>query len=469
MVTLRSRTSEGGGVSGGPAGRLTGGRLSLAGRTSLGTVLLAALAVFGAGEALADARSESVDQRIRPEYEPLGLPMDLLFWEAGRLFTPDAARPREGQAAIGSFIVYPSLNTSLEFNDNVYREETGENSDFILRVTPLVRLESDWDNHFLALEAGVEYGKYFQLSDEDYLDILTAADGRIDVTEDLAFNLRAEWRRAHEGRGDVDDPGAQFDITTYRRLGGQVGLRYDNELVTVEPGYEYFDYDYDDASGPGGTVNNDDRDRSEQRAFVRFSRTISESEGLGAFVEPSANWVRYDSKPDDEGFDRDNNGYAVIVGLEWDPDDIWEVRAGIGYQYQTYDDPDFDDITGVTFSGNVLWNADELLTLQLSFDRYIDQTTLDDSAGKINDQVALVADYELLPNWILSGQALYRHEDFSGISRQDDYYGAGISTDYYLGENVSFGAEYFHERRESDENDNSFASNSFILNLLLRM
>lgn len=436
-------------------------------RLWLGSALAAVLVALGAGQALADARSESVEQRIRPEYEPLGLPMDLLFWEAGRLFSPQAERPREGATALGSFIVFPSLNTSLEFNDNVYREEGGTNSDFILRVTPLVRLESDWDNHFLAVELGAEYGKYFQLSDEDYLDLLAGADGRIDITEDIALNARAEYRQAHEGRGDVDDPGAQFEITTYNRWGGSLGLRYDSELVTVEPGYEYFDYDYDDAEGPGGTVNNDDRDRNEQRAFVRFSRLVAE--GLSAFVEPSANWISYENIPDDEGFNRDNNGYAVVVGVEWDPDDIWEVRAGIGYQYQDYDDPSFDSISGVTFGGNVLWNADELLTLQLGFDRYIDQTTLDDSAGKINDQVSFVADYEMLPNWILSGQALYRHEDFSGISRADDYYGAGISTDYYLGENVVLGAEYFHERRDSDAADSSYSSNSFIVNVLLRM
>ena len=35
-------------------------------------------------------------------------------------------------------------------------------------------------------------------------------------------------------------------------------------------------------------------------------------------------------------------------------------RAGIGYQNQDYDDPSFDSISGVTFGGNVLWNADEL-------------------------------------------------------------------------------------------------------------
>jgi hypothetical protein len=445
----------------------SGLQVSLARRVGVGSAIVAALVALGAGQALADARSESVEQRIRPEYEPLGLPMDLLFWEAGRLFSPDSPRPREGGSALGSFIVFPSLDTSLEFDDNVYREEDDTNSDFIFRVTPLIRLESDWDNHFFAFQAGAEYGKYFDLSDEDYLDLLAAAEGRIDVTEDLSFNAFVDYRRAHEGRGDVDDPGAQFEITTYDRYGGGVGLNWDTDLVTITPGYEYFRYDYDDAEGPGGVVNNDDRDRSEQRAYVRFSRTVSE--GLVAFVEPSANWIRYDNTPDDEGFNRDNNGYAVVVGVEWDPDEIWEVRAGIGYQYQEYDDPAFDSISGVTFGGNVLWNADELLTLQLGFDRYIDQTTLDDSAGKINDQIAFIADYELLPNWILSGQALYRREDFSGIDRVDDYYGAGISTDYYLGENVVLGAEYFHERRESDAADSSFASNSFIVHVLLRM
>jgi hypothetical protein len=461
MVQLRSGLSARGAAAG-AARQSTAAR-----RAAVGSSLLAILIALGAGEALADARSESVDQRIRPEYEPLGLPMDLLFWEAGRLFSPDSSRPREGGSAFGSFIVYPSIDFSLEYNDNIYREETDTNADFIARVTPLIRLESDWDNHFLAIEGGLEYGKYIDLSDEDYLDGLAAVDGRIDIMEELAFNARAEYRAAHEGRGDVDDPGAQFEITTYQRYGGNAGLRWDNELVTVEPGYEYFVYDYDDAEGPGGTFNNDDRDRTEQRAFLRLSRLVSE--GLTAFVEPSANWISYDTTPDDDGFIRDNNGYAVVVGLEWDPDEIWEVRAGIGYQFQEYDDPDFDNISGITFGGNVLWNADELLTLQFGFDRYIDQTTLDDSAGKINDEFAFVADYELLPNWILSGEALYRMEEFSGTDRDDDVYGAGISTDYYLGENVVLGAEYFYERRDSTANDASFTSNSFIVNVLLRM
>ncbi|MEZ5667854.1 MAG: outer membrane beta-barrel protein [Alphaproteobacteria bacterium] len=420
-----------------------------------------------AGEARADARAESVSQRIRPEYEPLGLPLDLLFWETGRLFAPDSTRPREGETAFGSFIVFPSVDFSVEFNDNVFREETGENSDIIFRVTPLIRLESDWDNHFLAIEGGLEYGKFVDLSGEDYLDGLAAAEGRIDVTEDIDINGRVEYRASHEGRGDVDDPGAQFDITTYDRWGGQIGARYDNPLLTVEPGYEFFAYDYDDASGPGGTINNDDRDRTEQRAFVRLSHQLQED--LSVFVEPSLNWVSYDSKPDDDGFNRDNNGYAVVVGAEWDPDEVWEIRGGIGYQNQDYDDPAFSSISGITFGGTVLWNVDELTTVEAGFDRYIDQTTLTNSAGKVNDQFAVNVDHELLPNWILSGEGLYRRENFNGISRDDDFYGAGISTDYYLGENVVIGAEYFYERRDSDAVNESYSSNSLILNLLLRM
>ena len=438
------------------------------GRTIRRSCLLA-LAGLGlmAGEALADARAESVSQRIRPDYEPLGLPLDLLFWETGRLFAPQSERPRDGETAVGSFIVFPSIDFSVEFNDNVFREETGQNSDVIFRVTPLIRLESDWDNHFLALEGGVEYGKFMDLSGEDYLDVLVGTDGRIDVTEDLDLSGRLEWRQGHESRGDADDPGAAFDLTTFNRFGGQIGMRYDNPLVTVEPGYEYFYYDYDDVTGPGGTINNDDRDRTEQRAFIRLSHLVQDD--LSVFVEPSVNWIEYSEKPDDLGFNRDNNGYEVVVGAEWDPDDIWEVRGGIGYQSQDYDDPAFSSISAITFGGNVLWNVDELTTVELGLDRSIDQTTLDNSAGRTNDQIAMTVDHELLPNWIIAGEGLYRRESFNGISRSDNFYGAGVSTDYYLGENVVVGAEYFYERRDSDALNESFTSNSVILNLLLRM
>ena len=418
-------------------------------------------------QAWAQARDESVTGRIRPEYDPLGLPLDLLFWETGRVFSPDTSRPREGQTALGSFIVYPSLSTELEFTDNVYDEENGQDSDFIFRTTPLVRLESDWDNHFLAVEGGLTYGKYFSQSSEDYIDLLAATDFRIDVAEEVLVNGRLEWRQGHESRGDADDPGAAFDVTVLQRWGGELSATYDGIDFDVTPGYSYFFLDYDDVSGPGGTINNDDRDRAEQRAFVRFSYQVAE--GLSAFVEPSANWIDYDTSPDDEGFNRDSNGYAVLAGLQWDPDEVWEVRGAIGYQYQTYDDARFGDISGVTYSGEVLWNADELTTVTAALRRDIEQVTLTDSAGKINDQFDASVDREILPNWIATAEGFVRREDYDGIDRTDYRYGGGLSTDYYLGENVVIGAGVFHDRRDSDVANESFATNRVILSLLLRM
>lgn len=188
------------------------------GRTVAGAALVVVAGLsLSVDQAWAQAREESVTGRIRPEYDPLGLPLDLLFWETGRVFSPDSSRPREGQTALGSFIVYPSLSTELEFTDNVYDEENGQNSDFIFRTTPLVRLESDWDNHFLAVEGGLTYGKYFSQSSEDYVDLLAATDFRIDVTEEVLLNGRLEWRQGHESRGDADDPGAAFDVTVLQR------------------------------------------------------------------------------------------------------------------------------------------------------------------------------------------------------------------------------------------------------------
>ena len=125
-------------------------------------------------------------------------------------------------------------------------------------------------------------------------------------------------------------------------------------------------------------------------------------------------------------------------------------------------------ITGDERVGTFMWNNTEHLIAYLAvpaMGAVLHTLNIRLSA----EQIAFIADYELLPNWILSGQALYRREDFSGIDRVDDYYGAGISTDYYLGENVVLGAEYFHERREPDAADSSFASNSFIVHVLLRM
>ena len=159
----------------------------------------------------------------------------------------------------------------------------------------------------------------------------------------------------------------------------------------------------------------------------------------------------------------------MVTGIEWDPDDIWEVRAGIGYQSQDYDDPRFSSISGVTFGGNVLFNADELTTIEFGYDRGIDQTTQDNSAGITYDAFALTVDHELMPNWIVTGDGGYRHDEYSGIGRDDDLYTAALATDYYLGENVVIGAEYSYERRDSSVAAASYTANSVLLSLLLRM
>ncbi len=436
-----------------------------------GTVVLAVAAgvsmqVCVTAESFADARTEAVASRLRPEYDPLGLPLDLLFWEAGQLFDSSGSPPNGGESSIGSFIVYPSVEFSLEFTDNVFRAQDSQ-SDFIFRTTPLIRFNSDWDNHALNFEAGLEYGKYFSFSSEDYLDFLLGADGRIDVTDDIAFNANTRWVMGHEDRGDPDDPGSAFDITEYQRFSAGGSISYDAGIVQVEPGYEIVFWDYDNVNGPGGVLNNDDRDRTEHRAYLNVSTDVAED--LRLFVEPDARWEVYDNNPDDLGFNRDRQEIGVLVGLDWTPDDVWAVRGAVGYEYVEFDDPAFDATNGFIFTGDALWNIDELTTIALTAEREFDGTTLANSAGKVNTAVGLSVDHEFAYNIIGSAFTEYLREDFEGNNRADDTIRVGLGGDYYIGEYVVAGAQYTYTNRDSTDGAQSFSENNFLLSLLLRM
>ena len=67
-------------------------------------------------------------------------------------------RPREAYDGIGlragGFLLFPSIESGVRYEDNIYREEAGEDEDFVFFVHPGIRAVSRWSNHEVVLDAG---------------------------------------------------------------------------------------------------------------------------------------------------------------------------------------------------------------------------------------------------------------------------------------------------------------------------
>lgn len=141
---------------------------------SVGVGLLGLAIAWTAFPAFAQtAKEDSVAKRARPDYDPLGIESRDLLARMGIATNP----------VTGSFLIFPVFNVGLEYDDNIFRIETDERSDKILRLKPSIKVQSDWDNHSLAFRAGASIGRYQDNGSEDFEDYNFGVSGRLDLSE----------------------------------------------------------------------------------------------------------------------------------------------------------------------------------------------------------------------------------------------------------------------------------------------
>ena len=76
-------------------------------------------------------------------------------------------------------MLYPTLDVSGQYNDNVFAVNTGAQSDFSWDVHPGVRLESTWTHYLVALTAEYDLRRYDTLTQEDTDNYLFGANTQL--------------------------------------------------------------------------------------------------------------------------------------------------------------------------------------------------------------------------------------------------------------------------------------------------
>jgi hypothetical protein len=386
-------------------------------------------------------RGETVATRRRPELEPLGV-------------------------RLGGFVLRPAISAEEVFNTNIFATATNEEADFITRILPTLVLASDWTRHGLSLRVGAEAGFYAENSDEDYIDYLAGAEGRLDITGDASLTGSADYRHLHEERGSPDDVAGveptEFDTLLFTAGYGHRFGRFRARLAGV---FEGLDFDDVEAIG-GGTINNDDRDRIQAEGTARLGYEIVPN--YEAFVQGSYNIRDYDASVDDAGFNRDSDGFGVVAGLTVDFGGITFGDFYVGYRQQDYDDPAFDTINGLDAGAALTWNVTPLTTVIGGVRRTVEETTSAGSGGYFGTEVSLSVDHELLRSLILGLDGRYVMRDYDGIEREDDYFEIGGDVLYMLNRNIYLSAGYEYRDRSSSEAGEDYSQHVAMVRLTLQ-
>jgi len=430
------------------------GRRVPGGLRRVGAVLLGLLVAIGFPPALAQtAKEDSVAKRARADYDPLGVESrDLL----ARLGIP--ANP-----ATGSFLIFPKFKMGVEHDDNIFRIEEDVRSDSILRFQPSVRVKSDWDNHALNFSAGANVGRFNENGSEDYEDYNFGTSGRVDLSERTRLGAGIAFSKAHTARSSPDDSGLGVPLTenvetTYNLNAAFKGERFSFRLVGKAE-----IIDFDDA----GPINNDDQDRAEYEG--RFRVGYEFVVGTTLFVEPRYNIVEYDDTFDDSGLQRSGGGYEVQGGFSWDISGVTFLELGAGFLQQKRDDTLLKTIDGVSFSGDFIWNATDMLTLTSRLSRSVEETTILDATGILTTEWGLAMDYDPLENLIFNLEGAFKNEKFEGVSREEDTIKFQFGAKYIPRPHFVAELKYSFAKRDSNEVGESFKDNRWVASLTLRL
>jgi hypothetical protein len=388
---------------------------------AIASAVILAVTVTTTAFAQTDSRTTTVNERQRPELDPLGVKS-------------------------GGFTIFPSVEVSGTYNDNIFATDAGTIDDVITTITPAVRISSDWAQHYVGFNATGDIVRYADNGAEDHETYNLALDGRLDIRRDTNVTGRAAYELGSEERGSVNDAGGrtptEFDVQSL-----EAGMFNKWNRVSLNADGSLFRRDYDDVTTTTGIVNNDDRDRDEFGLTVRGGYEIQEQ--YEAFAEVILTSINYDAAVDDNGLNRDSEGYEVRAGARIDLTGLLFGDVFIGYLSRDYEGAGLKSVETVVGGIDLTWNVTPLTTLTGGLSRNVSETTLAAASGNLTTELRVGADHELLRNLIVSARVAVSTDEFEGTSREDDYIKGGIGAKYMLNRNFSVVLDYDYSERDS--------------------
>jgi len=413
----------------------------------LGGAIIVSLIAVSVADASAQAvqpSKKSADNKASDDFKPVG-------------------------AKVGSFTLFPDLNVTQVYDDNFYKKKTNATVIHYTTIKPSVSLRSDWGTHSLRFDGNVERGQHWGHEDDNYWTGDARLRSQIDVSKATKIRLEGRHRELSEARGGDDSATDAAEPTALDRQTVSVSVNHKPNRISINVGIEGNRYNYDDnANIDGSTTNNDDRDRNDYKASGRLGYEIQE--GYEAFVRGEYGAVNYSDATDDNGQNRDSDGYKVEAGLALQLTNLVRGDVGVGWLSKQMDDTAFQDVSGYSANGNLTWTFTDLTKVRFSLGRSLSETTTSGASSNLVTSYGIGLDHEFLRNLTAKADLGYSTTDFESSSdnRSDDKLTASAGLNYEINRNLYSGVKYSYENRDSNIDTNDYSRNIFTANVGLR-
>jgi len=388
----------------------------------------------------------------------------------------ERARNEPVYVQVGTFRLYPELVLTELYDDNVFTTPRNRQDDTTTIVTASGSLRSNWREHRLRTDVGLEIGRHAEFTDDSYHDYWLELEGRFDLSRTASVFAGIGHRREHEERGSPNDV-AGIEPTVYHDAHANLGVqgrssRWSGRLSLAQEQLAFEDVHALDIStgipgGPTGrdlvAISNDDRDRETSTLGGRLGYFLSPR--LEAFWRTDLNTRAYRLMPDADGFYRNSKGYTTDLGLAWQPGKAFEGQLYAGQLRQNYDDARLVDVHTADYGGTLAWRITRATRLSAYLERSVQETIIPEASSYLASATGVRFEQRSDGDLVLRIWAGMTRSDFQGIARSDDTYDAGAEYRYAVGRHLFLGVAYDHLRNSSTEPVASFQRNQVFLKI----
>jgi hypothetical protein len=363
----------------------------------------------------------------------------------------------------GTFLWKPSVEVSRGYDTNPQRRPNGPGSGFTL-VAPELNAKSEWAQHELALALRGSYSFYDTLKDSNRPMLETKATGRIDVSRDTAINLEGRYYLSTDYPGSPNLTAGLARLPVSQTFGGSAGVtqRFNHLELLFKAGADRTQWN-DSELTDGSTFSNKDRDLNQYSGQARASYEVFP--GVKPFVELSGDTRVHDQQFDRNGLQRSSKALTPKLGTTFEISKKLTGEVAVGYVMRKYQDPNLQDLRGVTIDGALAWQATGLTTATLTASSRAEETILPGVSGAFRRDVGLTIDHAFRRRLIGTAKFGYGFDEYVGLGRDDKRLSFSAALSYKFNREWSVKGEYRYDQLRSSATGVDYDANAVLVGL----
>lgn len=347
----------------------------------------------------------------------------------------------------GNYIVLPSLEDNLVWDDNLFRSDANRVSDFRNELTPEIKLQSHLPRHVLDLSLAGKIVSHFENTDQDYANLRGTLASALHFDHAHTLSFAALSALEHEERGELLTPLTAAEPVELLHNRASLGLTRDVGRLYGTLSGTFERWDYSDAKSLDGTLLDlDPRDTDQWVAQIKLGYRFSPGYELIGKVRGLRELNR-----GDDMVDRDAVGYEALAGVAFETNPLLRWRILGGYGVRDFDQSDLDTVGSALVEGQMQWLPTESITVYATLSHEIVTAHGLEDNGRTETTFLGKVEYELYHNLVLTADLEIKDADFFGVDRQDQLYAGRIGLEYFPNKLLSLSLAYEHAIRESTE------------------